>query len=54
MKCGGRCENVKLQIGDYHLNTHMFAIEMRGCDIMLGVEWICTLGSITMDFKSYT
>jgi hypothetical protein len=22
MKCGGRCENAKLQMGDYHLKTH--------------------------------
>jgi hypothetical protein len=36
MKCGGRCENVCLQIGDYHLKSHMFAIDMGGCDIVLG------------------
>jgi hypothetical protein len=36
MKCGGCCENVHLKIGDYHLNSHMFAIDMGGCDIVLG------------------
>jgi hypothetical protein len=36
MKCGGCCENVCLQIGDYHLKSHMFAIDMGGCDIVLG------------------
>jgi hypothetical protein len=51
MKCGGRCENVKLQMGDYHLKTHMFSISMGGCDIVLGVEWIHTLGLITMDYQ---
>ena len=51
MKCGGRCENVKLQMGDYHLKTHMFVIDMGGCDIVLGAEWVCTLGPITMDFQ---
>jgi hypothetical protein len=50
MKCGGRCENVKLQMGDYNLKTHMFSIAMGGCDIVLGVEWIRTLGPITMDY----
>ena len=29
----------------------MFAIDMGGCDIVLGVEWLCTLGTITMYFK---
>jgi hypothetical protein len=40
----GCCENMCLQIGDYSLKSHMFSIEMGGCDIVLGVEWLCTLG----------
>jgi hypothetical protein len=36
MKCGGCCENVPLQIGDYHLKSHMFSIDMGNCDIVLG------------------
>jgi hypothetical protein len=51
MKCGGRCENVKLQMGDYHLKTHMFSISMGGCDIVLGVDLLCTLGPITTDYQ---
>jgi hypothetical protein len=54
MKCGGRCENACLQIGDYHLKCHMFAIDMGGCDIVLGAEWLRTLGPILMDFKELT
>jgi hypothetical protein len=54
MKCGGRFENVHLQIGDYHLKSHMFAINMGGCDIVLGVDWLRTLGPILMDFKELT
>eukprot|EP00253_Pinus_taeda_P035434 PITA_35434 len=51
MKCEGRCENVKLQMGDYQLKTHMFSIHMGGCDIVLGADWLRTLGPITMDFQ---
>jgi hypothetical protein len=54
MKCGGHCENVRLQIGDYHLKSQMFAIDMGGCDIVLGVDWLRTLGPILMDFKALT
>jgi hypothetical protein len=36
MKCGGHCENVCLQIGQYNLKYHMFSIDMGGCDIVLG------------------
>jgi hypothetical protein len=38
MKCGGHCENVCLEIGDYHLKYHMFSINMGGCDIVLGAD----------------
>jgi len=54
MKCGGRCENVHLQIGQYNLKYHIFSIDMVGCDIVLGVEWLHTLGPITMDCKDLT
>jgi hypothetical protein len=54
MKCGGCCENVRLQIGDYHLKYHMFSIDMGDCDIMLGADWLRTLGPILMDFKELT
>eukprot|EP00253_Pinus_taeda_P002482 PITA_02482 len=51
MKCEGCCENLKLQMGDYKLKTRIFSIHMGGCDIVLGAEWLRTLGPITMDFK---
>jgi hypothetical protein len=54
MKCGGHFENVHLQIGQYNLKSHMFTIDMGGCDIVLGVEWLHTLGPILMDFKEFT
>jgi hypothetical protein len=38
MKCRGRCENVRLQISDYHLKSHMFSIDMGSCDIVLGAD----------------
>jgi hypothetical protein len=50
MKCGRRCENVHLQISAYQLKSHMFSIEMGGCDIVLGADWLRTLGPILMDF----
>jgi hypothetical protein len=54
MKGGGRCENVPLQIGHYHLKSHMFVINMGGCDIVLATEWLCTLDPITVDFMDLT
>ena len=51
MKFRGRYQNVKLQLENYHVKTHMFAIDMGGCDIVLGAEWLHTLSLVTMDFK---
>jgi hypothetical protein len=51
MKFGGRCENVKLQMGEYHFKTHMFVFEMGGCNVVLRVEWLQDLGLVTVDFK---
>jgi hypothetical protein len=50
MTCGGHCENVRLQIGDYHLKSHMFSIDMGGCDILLGADWLRTLGLVVPEF----
>jgi hypothetical protein len=54
MKCGWHCENVCLQIGGYHLKSHMFSIDMGGCDIVLCEDSVRTLGPILMDFKELT
>jgi hypothetical protein len=54
MKCGGNCENVHLQIGQYHLKYHIFSINLGSCGIVLGVEWLRTSGTILMDFKELT
>jgi hypothetical protein len=38
MKCGGHCENVRLQIGQYHWKSHVFSIDMGSYDIVLDDE----------------
>jgi hypothetical protein len=53
MKCGGLCENVHLQISQYHMKS-MFSIDMGGCDIVLGAEWIRNLSPILMEVKELT
>ena len=38
-------------MGDYHLKTPTFEVNIGVCDIVLEAEWLRTLGPITMDFK---
>lgn len=42
--------NVRLQMGDYSLKTYMFIIELDGCGIILGVQWLQTLVLTTIHF----
>jgi len=50
MKCGRKCEKVKLQIKEYNLNSNMFVIEMGGYNVALGEKWLQTLDLVTMEF----
>jgi len=53
ISCGGKCHNVKINMGDYNLTTTMYAIPIGGVDVVLGVQWLETLGNITMNFKQH-
>ena len=44
MKCGGKCENMKLQMEEYLLKFDMLIIEMGSCDVVLRLEQLQTLG----------
>ena len=38
-------------MGEYEAKTHIFAIDICGCDIMLGAKWLHILALVTMGFK---
>jgi len=45
----GKYHNIKLSMGEYVLNSPMLSIPMGGVDVVLGVQWLQSLG--TIDFK---
>jgi len=53
INCGGKCHNIKVNIGDYNLTTTMYAIPIGGVDVVVGVQWLETLGNITMNLKQH-
>ncbi|CAL8175631.1 unnamed protein product [Prunus armeniaca] len=50
----GCCAAVHLAIGTYVYTSDMFALPLGGCDIVLGVQWLRTLGPILWDFERLT
>ena len=50
LPCKGKCYNVCISIGDYKLCSNMFSMPLGGCDVILGTQWLRTLGPILWDF----
>ena len=39
-----------IYIEDYNLHSDMFSLPLGGCDVVLGTQWLHTLGPILWDF----
>jgi len=46
-----KCHNIKLSMGEYVLNSPMLSIPMGGVDVVLGVRWLQSLGTIDFNFQ---
>ena len=51
VNCSGKCHNIKLTMGVYVLNSPMLSIPMGGDDVVLGFQWLHSLGAITFIFQ---
>ena len=40
-----KCYNVKLQIEDYNLESRFYTLPLGEVDIVLGIQWLQTLGT---------
>ena len=47
----GKCHNIKLTMGEYVLNIPMLSIPMGGADVLLGVQWLQSLGKVSFNFQ---
>jgi hypothetical protein len=45
----GKCNKINLTMGEYVMNSLMITIPMGGVDVVLGIQWLQSLG--TMDFN---
>ena len=51
INCFGKCHNIKLTMGEYVLNSPMLSVSIGGADVVLGVQWLQSLGTIAFNFQ---
>ena len=47
----GKCHNIKLTMGEYVFNSPILSIPMGGDDVVLGVQWLQSLGTVAFNFQ---
>eukprot|EP00253_Pinus_taeda_P011892 PITA_11892 len=51
INCSRKCHNIKLSMGEYVLTSPMLSIPMGSADVVLGVQWLQSLGTIAFNFQ---
>jgi hypothetical protein len=50
----GKCDGVKVTVQEQSFTFDSYVIVLAGCDIVLGIQWLVTLGPILWNFKDLT
>ncbi|XP_042965413.1 uncharacterized protein LOC122299304 [Carya illinoinensis] len=50
----GYCSRVRTNLQGTQINPSFYVLSLGGCDIVLGVSWLMTLGPIIWDFSALT
>ncbi|KAG6531914.1 hypothetical protein ZIOFF_005750 [Zingiber officinale] len=50
----GKCEGIKIFLPNYELITDLCLLPLDGCDVILGAQWLRTLGDIIWNFSQLT
>jgi hypothetical protein len=46
-----KCNKINLTMGEYVMNSPMIAIPMGGVDVVLGIQWLQSLGMVAFNFQ---
>jgi hypothetical protein len=47
----GKCNKINLTMGEYAMNSPMISIPMGGVDVILGIHWLQSLGTMAFNFQ---
>jgi hypothetical protein len=50
----GKCMQIEVQLQKFCFTTDAYMIMLAGCDMVLGIQWLVSLGSIIWNFKVLT
>lgn len=50
----GLCKGVRWEVQDHKFETDFMVLSLKGCDMVLGVQWLLSLGDIIWNFNSLT
>nr|GEY27471.1 Ty3/gypsy retrotransposon protein [Tanacetum cinerariifolium] len=54
VSCIGRVRNLEIAIQGYVISTDFFVLPVAACPIVLGVQWLKTLGLVEIDYEQFT
>ena len=54
INCSGKCNKINLIMVDYVMNSPMISIPMGGADVVLGIQWLPSLGIVPLIFKNFS
>ena len=54
IECTGQCRGLTLTIQGYSVTADYYILLVATCQLVLGVQWLETLGPIEMDYKQLT
>jgi hypothetical protein len=53
INCSGKCNKINLTMGEYVMNSTMISIPMVGVDLVLGIQWLQSLGTMVFNFQLF-
>lgn len=51
LQCDRKCKGVKLKIQGHEFLTDLYVLEIKGSDVVLGVQWLIELDTIKTNYK---
>ena len=51
INCSEKCNKINLTIGEYVMSSPMIDIPMGGVDVVLGIQWLQSLGTVAFNFQ---